>query len=341
MSFQRIASVAALALSATALAACGASSGQEDESSAAAPAKQSDEPIKIAYIQKQGDQQYFVDEAVGAREEAEKLGNVEVTFTDVGMDANAAITAVNTAVAQEVDGVAIVIPDAKVGPQVADSLRRANIPFVASDDPFADGEGKQVPWVSIDSLTMGQQVGEKAGELYAEAGWSAADTRILSVLQEDLGVCQDREKGYKETFEQAAGELPEMIRVGTDNSNPQAQDKAGAAITSNQGVKHWVVMGCNDEGVTGAVTALANAGFGAEEVVGVGLGAYLACKDWQAGKETGNKAALYVDGRIDGAASVRTLVEAIRGGTEPPAETLGKAVMVDATNWEESGVKCT
>ena len=298
-------------------------------------------PITIQLIQKQGDQQYFVDEAAGAKAEAAKLGGVTVKVVNVGTDSNAAINAVDTAVAQGVDGVAIVVPDAKIGPQVADKLRAAKIPFVATDDPFKDGSGQRVPWVSIESLTMGRQIGEKAGGLLKASGWATADTRVLSVLQEDLGVCQDREKGQLEQIKAAPGEMPNVVRVGTDNSVPQAQSKTGAAITANSAVKHWVVVGCNDESVTGAVTALANSGVKAADINGVGLGAYLMCKDWQSGQTTGNRASLFVDGRVDGATSIRVLVEAIRTGTPPPATTLGKAVMVDASNWKQSGVVCT
>jgi len=34
----------------------------------------------------------------------------------------------------------------------------------------------------------------------------------------------------------------------------------------------------------------------ANNIIGVGLGAYLDCKDWAAGKDTGNKSALYISG---------------------------------------------
>lgn len=315
--------------------------GKEQAAAGDSPQSKTSGTLKITYIQKQGDQQYFVDEAAGAKEEAARLGDVELTVVNVGTDSNAAITAVNTAVAQGAHGVAIVVPDAKIGPQVASILDRANIPYVASDDPFNKADGTPAPWVSIDSLTMGQQVGEKAGELFKAAGWSAEDTRIISVKQEDQQVCQSREEGQLDKFKETAGTLPAVIKVGTDNSAPTALSKTGAAMTANQGVKHWVVVGCNDEGVTGSVKALQNSGVDAADVIGVGLGAYLACKDWKAGAETGNKAALYIDGRVDGAASVRVLVESLRGGNPLPAQTLGKAVMVDATNWEQSGLVCS
>lgn len=330
----RIASLAIVAVLAVVLTGC--SSGKQQAAESPGQIAKKTGVIKITYIQKQGDQQYFVEEAEGAKAEAKRLGNVEVTMVNVGTDSNAAITAVNTAIAQGAHGVAIVVPDAKIGPQVASALDKAGIPYVASDDPFKKADGTAAPWVSIDSLTMGQQIGEKVGELYKAASWDAADTRIISVKQEDQQVCQERETGQLDKFKAAAGTLPSVVKVGTNNSFPAALSQTGAAITANQGVKNWVVVGCNDEGVTGSVKALQNSGVSANNIIGVGLGAYLACKDWNAGTDTGNKAALYIDGRVDGAASVRVLVESLRNGTPLPAQTLGKAVMVDATNWKES-----
>jgi len=331
----------AVAVLAVAVSMSGCSSGKQEAAGGSGGQGKKSGPLQITYIQKQGDQQYFVEEAEGARAEAKKLGNIKLTVVNVGTDSNAAITAVNTAVAQGANGVAIVVPDAKIGPQVASILDKANILYVASDDPFKKASGDAAPWVSIDSLTMGRQVGEKAGALFKAAGWSAADTRIISVKQEDQQVCQEREQGQLETFKTAAGDLPEVVKVGTDNTFPTALSKTGAAMTANQGVKKWVVVGCNDEGVTGSVKALQNGGVASADIIGVGLGAYLACKDWKAGVDSGNKAALYIDGRVDGAASVRVLVEALRGGTKLPAQTLGKAVMVDPTNWKQSGMGCS
>src|ERR1700712_1817372 len=80
----------------------------------------SNELIHLEYLQKQGDQQYFVDEAAGAKAEAAKLGNVEVTVVNLGSDANKAISEMDTAVARKVDGIAIVVPDQQIGPTVMD-----------------------------------------------------------------------------------------------------------------------------------------------------------------------------------------------------------------------------
>ncbi|MFN2518146.1 MAG: substrate-binding domain-containing protein [Jatrophihabitantaceae bacterium] len=295
--------------------------------------------ITIAYLQKQGDQQYFVDEINGAKAEATKLGNVKIVSANLGTDANKAISAMDTEVGQKVDGIAIVVPDQKIGPRVIDAA--GGIPLVASDDPIKNGAGQDAPFVGFDSVQMGTSVGTKAGQLFKSAGWSASDTRVLAAYQQDLSDCQQRQQGEEQGFSAAAGTTVKIVKVGTDNSVVDAQNKTGAVITANPNVKHWVVWGCNDESETGAVTALQNNNVAPANIIGVGLGAYLTCKDWTAKKASGNKAALFIDGRAVGASSVDALVNKIRHGIPLPPKSIAKTTMVDASTFTQAGVQCT
>ena len=57
----------------------------------------------------------------------------------------------------------------------------------------------------------------------------------------------------------SSGGCRKIIKVGTDNSTVDAQNRTGAVITANPDVKHWVAWACNDENLVGVTTALANA----------------------------------------------------------------------------------
>ncbi|MFD8599791.1 sugar ABC transporter substrate-binding protein, partial [Kitasatospora sp. NPDC059646] len=92
--------------------------------------------------------------------------------------------------------------------------------------------------------------------------------------------------------------------------------------------------------VQGAVTALQNAGVGPDDIDGVGLGAYLACKDWSGGKPSGMKAALFINGRDVGALAVQTMYDRLKNGKEMPAEAFAATTMVDAATWKSAGVTC-
>lgn len=327
-----------------ALGACSSGMNEADPTAgggADEPAAGTDGPIEIVYLQKQGDQQYFVDQAEGAKVAASELGNVTVTAVNLGTDSNKAISELDAAIARGVDGIIMVAPDQAIGPQVIEAASAANIPFLASDDILKGSDGTAAPFVGFNGVAMGNAIGGKAAELYTEADWAAADTRIIAVGKMDLSVCIDRLEGAKESFTGAVGEVPEIIELGTDNSVTDALNRAGAVVTANQNVENWVVWGCNDESTTGVVTALQNAQTSPSNILGVGLGAYLTCKDWAAQQETGNRAALFISGSDVGKAAVNAMVDAIRTGAALPAETIADTHIVDATNWESAGVVCT
>ena len=333
--------VLALGIAVTAivgLSAC--SSGMETTAGEAAGPKEG--KLTIAYLQKQGDQQYFVDQADGAKAAAKELGDVDVKVVNLGTDSNKAISELDSVIAQGVDGIVIVVPDQQIGPQVIAAAEAAGIPIMASDDVIEDASGKEAPFAGFDGTAMGNLVGAEAARLYLEAGWTSADTRILSSYKQDLSVCDQRVEGAAEAFAEAVpSDAPESVDIGTDNSATDAQNKAGAVITANSGVKHWIVWGCNDENETGVVTALQNSGVAPADIIGVGLGAYLTCKDWAAGQDTGNKAALFISGAEVGKAAITSMVGLLRDGTELPPKSIANTEIVNADNWEDKGVVCT
>lgn len=335
--------VAAVAAAAAALTLAACDSGQGSDTPLAADETGGETgTIELVYLQKQGDQQYFVDQADGAKAAAAELGDVTVTVVNLGTDSNKAISELDAAIARGMDGIIMVAPDQAIGPQVIEKAAAAGIPLLASDDGLEAADGTPAPFVGFNGTAMGNSVGAKAGELYAATGWSAADTKVIAVGKADLSVCVQRLDGAADAFgETIDGDVPEIIEVGTDNSVTDALNKAGAVVTGNQGVAHWVVWGCNDESETGVVTALQNAGVAPDDIIGVGLGAYLTCKDWAAGQDTGNKAALFISGYDVGSAAVEAMVAQLRDGVDLPAETIADTHLVDATNWEAEGVVCT
>ena len=335
---RRMSALAVAVIAVVGLSAC--SSGMETTDGPAAAGPKSGQ-LTIAYLQKQGDQQYFVDEADGAKAAAAELGDVEIKVVDLGTDSNKAISELDSVIAQKVDGIIVVVPDQQIGPQVIEAAKAAGIPIMASDDVISDASGAEAPFSGFDGTSMGNLVGGEAARLYTEAGWTAADTRILSAYKQDLSACNQRVTGASDAFNKAVSDAPEVVGIGTDNSATDAQNKAGAIITANAGVKNWVVWGCNDESVTGVVTALQNSGVAADNIIGVGLGAYLTCKDWAAGQDTGNKAALFISGAEVGRAAVTSMVGLLRDGTKLPPVSIANTEIVNADNWEAKGVVCT
>jgi L-arabinose transport system substrate-binding protein len=289
-----------------------------------------------------------VGEAAGAKAKAAELG-IDLKVVNLGNDANKTISEVQSAIAQKSNGLIIVVPDPAVGPQVVQTARDAKVALLTSDDqicatgpdPASCDKAALVPRIGFSGAQMGGEVGKRAAEEFTKAGWNAADTRTISAWQQDVTVCGDRVKAAKQAFAAGGGSAVQNIDVPTDNTPTGAQDKVAATITANPGVKHWVVWGCNDENVQGGVTALQNAGVGADDIIGVGLGAYLACKDWGSGKQSGMKAALFINGRDVGALAVQTMYDKLKNGKDFPAEAFAPTKMVDAGSWQAAGVPCS
>ncbi|WP_432066186.1 substrate-binding domain-containing protein [Streptomyces sp. C10-9-1] len=321
------------------------STGQESAGSGDAPGKASGK-ISMTYLQKQGDQEYFVGEAAGAKAKAAELG-VDLKVVNLGNDANKTVSEVQAAIAQKTDGIIVVVPDPAVGPQVVQAAKDAGVALLTSDDqictsgpdPSACPTEDLVPRIGFSGEQMGGEVGKRAAEEFVKTDWEPAETRTISAWKQDVTVCGDRVNAAKKAFTEAVPGV-QNIDVATDNTPTGAQDKIAATITANPDVKNWVVWGCNDENVQGGVTAMENAGIDSDRIIGVGLGAYLACKNWDGGKPSGMKAALFINGKDVGALAVQTMYDKLKNGKDFPQEAFAPTTMVDPASWKSAGVTC-
>ncbi|MFG2560710.1 substrate-binding domain-containing protein [Streptomyces sp. NPDC048496] len=274
---------------------------------------------------------------------------IDLKVVNLGNDANKTISEVQSAIAQKSNGLIVVVPDPAVGPQLVQTAKDGKVALLTSDDqicttgpdPSACGPEALVPRIGFSGAQMGGEVGKRAAEEFKKAGWKPAETRTISAWKQDVTVCSDRVNAAKKAFGGGAGADVKNIDVATDNTATGAQDKIAATVTANPDVKHWIMWGCNDENVQGGVTALENAGFKANDVIGIGLGAYLACKNWSSGKPSGMKAALFINGSDVGALAVQTMYDKLKNGKEFPKEAFAPTKMVDASNWKASGVTCS
>jgi L-arabinose transport system substrate-binding protein len=331
---------------AVSLAAGGCSSGKDSATSPTATTVSG--KISISYLQKQGDQSYFIGEAEGAQAKAKELG-VDLKVANLGNDANKTVSEAQAAIGQKTNGIIVVVPDPAVGPQLAQLTKSAGVQLLASDDqicatgtdPATCGKADLVPRVGFSGTQMGAEVGTKAAELFKQAGWKAEETRIISAWKQDVTVCTDRVVAAVKTFKDVGGADIKEIKVGTDNTPPDAQNKVAATVTANKSVKHWIIWGCNDENVTGGSRALENAGFTPDNIIGVGINGDLACKVWKGGKPSGVKASLYLNGAEVGALAVQNMYDKIKNGKEFPPEAFAKTTMVGPDNYEQAGLKCT
>jgi L-arabinose transport system substrate-binding protein len=303
---------------------------QEEEEAA-------EEAPLFVVINKSADQQYFIDLQTSFVETAEEMG-AEAKKFDAKLDPNLGVSLVNDAISAGAKGIAITVPDQTIGPAIAEAAEEAGVTLIATDDSIVDADGDPVPFVGFDGKDMGRKVGEAAAELLTENGWLEDEDKkvgVLSVEVQTLSVCNDRTDNEKAAILDAGMPEDQIFPVPYTGEALSAQDAAGPVITANPDITHWVVFGCNDEGVLGTLNALATAGFTPDEIIGVGLGAYEACKPWAAGQESGFKAALFISGLDVGQTAAEVLYDAIANGIEPPKETFAPTSIVTADNYTE------
>lgn len=289
---------------------------------------------QVVAIYKSGTQQYFIDQGEGFKAAAEKLG-YSAKIINVELDSNLAVSAISDAIASGAKGIGLTAPDQAMGPAAAKAAADAKVLLVATDDGLKDASGADVPFVGFDGKDMGTKVGMKAGELLKASDWlTGGSYGILSVEVQTLSVCNDRTNASREQVTAAGADAAKIIPVAYDGTTNSALDAAGPVITAHPEVDKWVVFACNDEGALGAVNALSNAGFGADDVIAVGLGAYEACHPWAAGQPSGFKAALYISGKDVGDAAAKALINSIETGAPLPARTVANTTIVDPENYK-------
>ena len=333
--------ITALLLAAFALTGCApvaqAPAGEAPAAEApAAEAPAGEAPLYVV-INKSADQQYFIDLQNSFVETAGGFG-AEAKKFDAKLDPGLGVSLVNDAISAGAKGIAITVPDQTIGPAIAKAAADAGVVLIATDDSIVDEAGNPVPFVGFDGKDMGKKVGEAAAALLTESGWlddAAKKVGVLSVEVQTLSVCNDRTDNQKAAIKTAGITDEQIFPVPYTGEALAAQDAAGPIITANPDITNWIVFGCNDEGVLGTLNALATAGANPDNIIGVGLGAYEACKPWAAAQPSGFKAALFISGLDVGATAATVLNDAVVNGVVPPAMSYAPTSIVDASNFQD------
>ena len=291
-------------------------------------------PLLVA-INKSADQQYFIDLQNSFVDTATGLGADAKKF-DAKLDPNLGVSLVNDAISAGAKGIAITVPDQTIGPAIAKAAKDAGVTLIATDDSIKDADGNPVPFVGFDGKDMGKKVGEAAAKLLTDSNWlgdSSKQVGVLSVEVQTLSVCNDRTDNEKAAIIAAGVPEANVFSVPYTGETLSAQDAAGPIITAHPEITNWIVFGCNDEGVLGTLNALATAGASPDNIIGVGLGAYEACKPCAASQPSGFKAALFISGLDVGKTAATVLYDAVVNGKTPPAASYAPTTIVDPSNY--------
>jgi L-arabinose transport system substrate-binding protein len=332
---RRLAAVTMAALATLALAAC--SDGQSGEVTGGGV-----DVKKLAYIVKFGSVPYFVQENKGVQRASDKLG-ITTSATDVKDDSDAAVSAVDTAIAQGAQGLIVVAPNQNLGPVIASKAATAGIPVIAVDDPLMDGNGNALPFVGFDAASIGEQVGTELGRLMTKEGVNPAKVKVASIEDQKTPVCMTRNKAAQTALEKSMPGITgdNVIHVPYNNDLDSAINAMATVATSNPDVDYWAIYSCNDAGVAGAWRALSTHAVTGDKVFGVGIGGEYACQIFKAeGNRSGFRATYAVDSALHGEKAVELLHAFLKDGTKIPARTILPGMLANAENFKDVVVDC-
>jgi ABC-type sugar transport system substrate-binding protein len=297
-----------------------------------------DDPIRIAYISKMLSHPWFIAEDEGMKAKAAELG-VEYFSIDANLDDEACDAAIDNALAQDIDGLAICITNQGNGPALAMKCEEAGVALITIDDSIVDGNGAPVPHVGMPTKDVGVIGGEMLAKYANERGFFA-EGNVVAVMQidaPDISVLKPRLDGYQEALI-ANTPLTEADFIYVETTECMLEDSLAAAqatIQAHPEVTHWITGGVNDDTAVAMVKALEEQGtIPQENILACGLGGYaLAIEEFKKGNDGFMCVVLNPYG--EGEAAMEILYNYIVNGTAMPETTYINGFVATLDNWTD------
>lgn len=320
----------------------------EEESEASGGEEGSEEGPTLAFICKDLSQEWFVGTSNAMLETAKARGAKDVIMYDCAMSPDKYMTALDTAISQNVDVLIVCPPDQNLSQVTVDRCAEAGIKVMADDDGLIDENGMHLaPALELDAYKVGEGIGEYLANYVKDNGINEDYTEVgyLCMTMSEVSSCVPRSTGAVDKFTELMGDFPEnkIIEADYDGTSDEGFNVAAATITAHPEIKTWLVTAPNDEGAQGATRALEQAGVDQDAIV-IGVGGYLA-KDEFKKDYSCFKATAYIDPVLDGQLAADAAMDWIENGTVPYSDYIEEggeygvypfsATMIDASNYEE------
>jgi L-arabinose transport system substrate-binding protein len=295
-----------------------------------------DEPIKIGFVVKSATEPWFQTEWKFADQAAEDLGFTVVKIA--AEDGEKLLNAIDNLAAQGAGGLIVCSPDVKLGPAIVARAKSFGMKVMSVDDRLVDADGKplDIPHLGISAREIGNKVGESAAEEATRRGWNLQEVGVLALTIDQLETARDRIEGALEKL-YAAGVQPRQVKRAPwkQHDISGAFDVANVALTQNSGVKRWIIIASNDDGVLGGVRATEGRNLPASEVIGIGINGTSGVDDLEKVQPTGFYASILLSPRQHGYGTAEMMYRWLRDGVEPPKETYTKGILITRDNFRK------
>ncbi len=278
-----------------------------------------DDTLKLGYLVKQPEEPWFQTEW----NFAEKAGK-EYGFDVIKMavpDGEKTLNAIDTLAASGAKGFVICTPDPKLGPAIMAKAKSYGLKVITVDDQFLNAKGKpmtNVPLVMMAASQIGQRQGQELYKEMTKRGWNPADSAVMAITADELDTARRRVNGSISALKEAGFPADQIYRVPTKtNDIPGALDAANSLLVQYPTVKHWLVVGMNDNTVLGGIRATEGQGFDAQNVIGIGINGVDAVNELAKSKPTGFYGSLLPSPDVHGFKSIESLYKWVKDGVEP------------------------
>ena len=305
---------------------------------AAALPAHADEPLKIGFLVKMPEQAWFINEQKAATDLGKKDG---FSVVNIGTpDGEKVLSAIDNLGAQGAKGFVICAPDVRLGPAIKARAKRYDMKFVTVDDQLVDSSGKpltDVPHLGMSAFKIGNQVGQAISEEMKRRGWKPEEVGALRITNYELPTAKLRTDGATQTL-LAGGFKKENIFDAPQKTTDDAGgfNAASPVLAQHPNIKKWVIFALNEETVLGGVRATEQLHIPSADVIGVGInGAGEAFAEFQRKEPTGFFGTIAVSSTSHGKDSAANLVQWIKTGKQPPADTQTTGKLMTRSNWQD------
>ena len=292
--------------------------------------------IKLGFLVKQPEEQWFQNEWYFAQKCADKYG---IGLVKIGTpDGEKVLNAIDVLGAQGAQGFVICTPDVRLGPAIMAKAGTYGMKVFSVDDQFVDANGQpmDVPYMGLSAIEIGRKVGQALYDEFQRRGWPIEETAACAITFDELNTLKERIQGTTEALT-AAGFPADKIYRGAEKTTdvPGAFDAANIVLTQHPDVKRWLVFSVNDEGVLGSLRALEGRSFAAENIIAIGIGAGTGLMEFEKEKATGYFATCMISPLRHGYETTELLYKWVKDGVEPPRDTRTKGVMATRENHKQ------
>ena len=300
------------------------------------------EALKLGYLVKQPEEPWFQTEWNFADKAGKDLG-FEVIKIAVP-DGEKTLNAIDSLAASGAKGFVICTPDPKLGAAIVAKARGYDMKVITVDDQFVNAKGKpmeSVPLVMMAASEIGARQGQELYKEMQKRGWDVKDTGVMAITADELDTARRRTTGSIDALKAADFPDQQIYRVPTkSNDIPGAFDAGNSMLVQHPQVKHWLIVGMNDNTVLGGVRATEGQGFKAGDVIGIGINGVDAVNELSKAQATGFYGSLLPSPDIHGYKTSEMLYNWVTKDAEPPKFTaVTDVVLITRDNFKEELAK--